>query len=342
MDELETRIVAWRLGLLALLCLVASAYLWSALSTIAPNSRITDVFQLATWPWARSGADSVRQEASINLLVLGYGGSDARNVTDSIMLLSIRPQSHRLAIVSLPRDLWLPMPAWEHGELMSRLDTAYAIGSDRALWPSLRRQWRTATGGGDLAAATVRSLTGLPVDAWIAVDEDSFGALVDAVGGITLTVPQALDDSRYPIDNSHRVMRIHFDTGRQHLDGERALEYVRSRMSTSDTDRGRRQQLVLVAVLQRVQTMNPAVAFLKLLGPLEQGVRTSLTLSQMADLEHALRTVDPHRAVPISIDDKLFVHPSTGGPAAENIWLPKDGTYAGLRRYLQAALESAN
>ena len=73
--------------------------------------------------------------------------------------------------------------------------------------------------------------------------------MIDALGGIQVTVPVTLDDPNYPADDERTTMHVHFDRGTQAMDGERALEYARSRLSTSEADRAARQELVMSAIL---------------------------------------------------------------------------------------------
>jgi anionic cell wall polymer biosynthesis LytR-Cps2A-Psr (LCP) family protein len=178
-------------------------------------------------------------------------------------------------------------------------------------------------------------LTGLHLDGWIELNEDAFPSIVNALGGITVTVPQPLDDPLYPVGDTTPVTHVHFDQGRQTMSGERALEYVRSRMTTSDTDRRRRQQQVLVAIMQRSRQVNPVLTAFKLVGPLRSGVRTNLTAVDLRDLGRLLQQAAPASAQTLNLDDSQFVHPATGGPAAEEILLPRDGTYASLRHDIQ-------
>src|SRR5437763_4410725 len=181
----------------------------------------------------------------------------------------VHPRTHEATIVSLPRDLCLQRPALPNNRyMMGKLNSAYAIGTDRRNYPNVRSDWKTATGGGDLAAATVSQVIGQPVDYWVGVDFKAFRDVVDALGGVQINVPTALDDRRYPRGETAGMMHIHFNPGLQQFDGERALEYARSRESTSDFDRSRRQELIMLAVRQRVFSLNAIPRLLSLLGAL--------------------------------------------------------------------------
>jgi LCP family protein required for cell wall assembly len=220
--------------------------------------------------------------------------------------------------------------------LWRKLNSAYAIGIHRDNIPNVRDQWKTPTGGGDLAVATVEEVTGLHIDYWVGVDFKAFSDVVNALGGIDLTVPAALDDPFFPLGETTGYMRIRFNAGPQHLDGERALQYARSRETTSDFDRSRRQQLIMLSVRQRVLTLNAVPKLFSLLGALQNNVRTNLRpaeMRQLADLASQFKEGDIRR---VGIDDKNFLRSAfnEGG----YVLLPRDPSNATLQRYLAQAL----
>jgi polyisoprenyl-teichoic acid--peptidoglycan teichoic acid transferase len=253
------------------------------------------------------------------------------------MLLSVRPATREAIMISLPRDLWVKIPALpRNGFMMGKLNSAYAIGTDHKNYPNIRNEWKTDTGGGDLAAATVSQVIGQPVDYWVGVDFKAFREVVDALGGVRVNVPTALDDPYFPAGESTGMRHIHVDAGWQQFDGERALEYARSRETTSDFDRSRRQQLVMLAVRQRAFSLNAIPRLLSLLGALQDNVRTNLRpgdMQQLADLAGHLKDPDIRR-VAIDTSDLLRSGTSNG----QYILQPLDPTYGALQRYLAKAL----
>jgi polyisoprenyl-teichoic acid--peptidoglycan teichoic acid transferase len=282
----------------------------------------------------------IKHDQRINILLLGYGGPghDGPYLTDSVMLLSIRPGSHEAFMISLPRDLWVKIPALPNDRSMSgKLNSAYAIGIDRVDYPNVRSDWKTATGGGDLAAATVSQVTGQPIDYWVGVDFKAFRDVVNALGGIKVNVPTALDDPYFPAGETTGMMHIHIDAGSQQFDGERALEYARSRETTSDFDRSRRQQLIMLAVRQRVFSVNAVPHLLSLLGALQDNVRTDLRpaeMQQLASLAGHIRDQDIRR---VAVDTSNFLR-SGFSANGQYVLQPLDPTYGALQRYLAMAL----
>lgn len=282
----------------------------------------------------------IKHDQRVNILLLGYGGPghDGPYLTDSVMLLSIRPGSHEAIMISLPRDLWVKIPALPNNRsMMGKLNSAYAIGIDHRDYPNVRSDWKTDTGGGDLAAATVSQVTGQPIDYWIGVDFKAFRDVVNAIGGIKVDVPATLDDPFFPAGESTGTMHVRIDAGWQQFDGERALEYARSRETTSDFDRSRRQQLIMLAVRQRVFSVNAVPRLLSLLGALQDNVRTNLRpaeMQQLASVAGRIRDQDIRR---VAIDTSNFLRSgfTSGG---QYVLQPLDSTYSALHRYVAMAL----
>jgi polyisoprenyl-teichoic acid--peptidoglycan teichoic acid transferase len=173
-------------------------------------------------------------------LVIGTDGGRARgrtdaNRSDSLMLVRVDPDTHRISYLSIPRDLRVEIPGYG----TSKINAANQIG------------------GPALTLATVKALTGLPVDHVVLVDFDGFRELIDAVGGIDVRVPKRILSNKF--DCPYKPKRCaswegwRFEKGTQHLDGQRALVYSRirtNRLDPSDTDisRGTRQQAVADAL----------------------------------------------------------------------------------------------
>jgi LCP family protein required for cell wall assembly len=251
-------------------------------------------------------------------------------------VLSIRPATGQAALVALPRFLLADMPALVDGGISGKLYSAFALGMERDN-PSLRSQWRTATGSGDLAAATVAGIIGESIDAWVAGDINAFQAVVDGLGGIRITVPTPLDDPSYPVADTGTTMHIHFDAGVQTMDGEQAVEYARSRLSTSEADRSNRQELIMTAILDRIRTVQVGPALLPLLGAIKQGVLTNLDLIQMRQLEQLLGRVQLGDISHVTIDETNVLQRQPL-PDGDYVLVPQGGTVTRVQGYIQARL----
>jgi len=177
---------------------------------------------------------------AMNILLVGTDARPGEEVsrTDTIVLAHIDPQTNRVSMLSFPRDLWVNIPG--HGK--NKINAAYPIGE---------RQIGSGYGPA-LLKETVGELVGLPIDHFVLINFDGFKTLIDKIAGIYVDVPKALDDPAYPTDD-YRTIKIHFDAGRQLLDGDRALIYARTRHADSDFGRNQRQQQVLMAIFDRVR-----------------------------------------------------------------------------------------
>jgi LCP family protein required for cell wall assembly len=167
----------------------------------------------------------------LSLLLLG---SDARpdeirrgevGRTDTLLTVVVDRPPGGSSLISVPRDLWLPIPGF--GE--ARINTAYALG------------------GPTTSKRAVGDLLGLGVDRYLLVGLQGVRDVVDAAGGVDIDVPTAIHDDAYPTDD-YRTLVVDIPAGRQHMDGETALRYVRTRHQDSDFGRIGRQQLLVQAL----------------------------------------------------------------------------------------------
>lgn len=170
----------------------------------------------------------IEQRGPVNVLVLGIDERPTEEPpfrSDTIILTGFNPNRREVALMSIPRDLWVSIPG--NGE--NRINTAHFFG------------------GPLLAKQTVASEFGVPLHYYVKLNFNGFVSLIDAMGGITVDVPEPLHDENYPTPD-YGVTTIDIPAGVQQMDGATALIYARSRYSTSDFDRGRRQQEIIAAV----------------------------------------------------------------------------------------------
>jgi LCP family protein required for cell wall assembly len=152
--------------------------------------------------------------------------------TDTLLLVVADRATPRVAMVGVPRDLWVPIPGYGQ----ERINAAFELGGSQA------------------AKQTVSDVLGQRVDRYLVIGLQGVRDIVDAAGGVDITVPQAIHDDEYPTDD-YRTITIDIPAGRQHMDGETALRYARTRHQDSDFGRIARQQQVLGAV--RTALFNP-------------------------------------------------------------------------------------
>jgi LCP family protein required for cell wall assembly len=188
----------------------------------------------------------------VNILLLGRDtakGSGSYR-TDVMIVVSINKTANSVTLLTIPRDLFVYIPGWT----MNRINTASAHG-DAIGYPG---------GGVALLEQTILYNLGLPIHGWARIDFDGFKQVIDILGGVDLPVSCAMQDWRLkdPYDVSVDVQDAdnwHLYTvepGVQHMDGDLALWYARSRKRSSDFDRSRRQHQVLRAMLDKGLQLN--------------------------------------------------------------------------------------
>ncbi len=189
--------------------------------------------------------------------------------TDNMIVLTVDPETNQAGMISLPRDLFVPIPEFSYS---GKINTAYTIG-ELNKYPG---------GGGALAKKTVSEFLGYPIDYYVRIDFDGFVEAIDAIGGIDVVVPKTIHDEEYPtIDYGYQT--FHIEAGPQHLDGETALKYVRTRHADDDFQRSRRQQQVLVAIKDRLtanKLLTP-VRLLELVRALSSSVQHDVPTTQL-------------------------------------------------------------
>ncbi|TMC89594.1 MAG: LytR family transcriptional regulator [Chloroflexi bacterium] len=224
----------------------------------------------------------------VNILMLGMGGyeNDAPFLTDSIMAVTIDPNSHRVMLASIPRDLVVHMNVQSNPNSIwtNKINAAYEVPYTSIIC-CVASQYQGRDGGGHAAEHEVSKITGLNFDRYIAVDFKAFRDMVNALGGVDVCLTSNLDDYTYP-NYGHGYIALHFRAGCQHLNGEQALEVARSRHAvqseqSSDFGRSRRQQDIMYAIKKKATTVNGFAKAPQLLDALQKNIHTDMSLSDM-------------------------------------------------------------
>ena len=287
----------------------------------------------------------------INILVLGYGGAenDAPYLTDSMMILRLDPASGRVAMISVPRDLYTRIEAWPASSRIThveKINTAFEIGTDGGGYPdSAQRlpQYTGRDGGGHLAEDTVGKVTGLHFDSYAAVDFKAFRTVVDALGGVDICLTSNLDDNQYPdYHNGYIPGGIHFKAGCAHYAGEQALEIARSRdaiepSQQSDFARAQRQQQIVAAIKKQMFTVHGITKLPALMNALQGNFKTDLTVDDLSALYSWSRTVDESKALHYGLTNANLLSVGGCGPyAAGYILCPDDPSFGMIHSYVAA------
>ncbi|MGH2620828.1 MAG: LCP family protein, partial [Anaerolineales bacterium] len=218
----------------------------------------------------------------INILMMGLDYRDWLSGegpprTDSMMLVTIDPITKSAGMLSIPRDLWVEVPGFEH----NRINTAYFLGET----------YRLPGGGPGLAMQTVENLIGVPVQYYAVIEFSAFERFIDEIGGVEVLVPERMKISPLGRDS------IWLEAKAYKLDGPEALAYARARKTEGgDFDRAERQQQVLMAVRDQVLELDMVAVLLgrapALYQDLRQGIQTNLTLDQLVALGLLAAQVD--------------------------------------------------
>mgnify|MGYP001579260230 CR=1 FL=1 len=218
-------------------------------------------------------SSSEKDPDRLNILLLGLRGENDPNgglLTDTMMVASIKKSTGQVALISVPRDLYVQMPASYQKE---KINSSYALGKEKKY------------GGGGLvySKAVISEITGLYIDWTASVNFEAFKELVEALGGIYVYLDKPFEEK---IQFANEI-QLSLPAGWNFLDGDKALYYVRSRYSTSDFDRMRRQQQSLIAIKEKALSLgiltNPLKIF-NLLSILGKNVRTDMQMENIQEL----------------------------------------------------------
>ncbi len=230
----------------------------------------------STWSYTRPAAMPLvtQPKGTINILLLGSDRRPGEKIarTDVLMILSVYPDIPAASMISIPRDFYAWIPT--HG--LDKINTAYLYGAKTG-YPG---------GGPGLIKATVEYNFGVPIHYYALVDFDSFRRIVDTVGGVDIPVECGFHDTYPDTESATGQTDIDLEPGMRHLDGKFALWYARSRWSTSDFDRHRRQQQVIRAIYNkgRSQDMLSITKVGELWSTFKDTVETDMTLKEIAYL----------------------------------------------------------
>jgi LCP family protein required for cell wall assembly len=218
----------------------------------------------------------------VHLLLLGLDSTrnlGAQN-TDVIMVAAINKSTKQVSLLSIPRDLWVYIPA--HG--WSRINMAHKFGH-RSGYPG---------GGPGLLIDTIQINFGIPIDHWVRVDFQGFARVVDALGGVDMTVACPVN-LRYKPPKSEEEEEMILEPGVHHLDGATALRYVRTRRDGTDFDRAPRQQQFLKAIWHQTKSPDTLLKIPALWSALSDSYQTDLSLGDVLSLAPLALDIRPER-----------------------------------------------
>lgn len=243
----------------------------------------------------------------VNLLLLGADKRPEEAVyrTDTLIVLTLDPATKSAGMLSIPRDLWVPIPGYEE----NRINQAYFLGEVKK-YPG---------GGAALAMRTIQEFLGIPIHGYVLVDFDGFVKLIDQIGGIDITVEKAIDDTKYPTED-YGYQEVHIPAGLVHMDGDLALKYARVRHGSDDIDRGKRQQQVLLAARDKALKLTLLPKLPSLMATIMATVKTDLQPGEILALAKLANQVETDAILARAIDYSVVVETKT--PSGGDVLLP--------------------
>jgi len=310
-------------------------------------------------------------EKKVNILLLGIGGGDhdGPDLTDTIIFSSVDPKTKKVTLMSLPRDLWIP-------EISSKINGNYTFAEEKQKGSGLQS-----------TKAIVSNIMGQQIDYAVKIDFSGFEKAVDEMGGLDIDVARTFDDYAYPITGKERdpcgknetqiaslsgqlasgsateldafpcrYEHLHFNKGKQHMNGTTALKYVRSRHALgkegSDFARSQRQAKVITAFKDKLFSagtlLNPAKVT-NIISTLEGSIEMDIKQDEIDDFVRLAQQMKGSKVVSGVVDtgdgdeDRLglLVNPPISAEFG-NAWVltPRAGSedYSEIQAYVRCVL----
>lgn len=309
------------------------------------------------------------KEGRINILLLGMRGEELSGgglLADTIMVASILPKENKISLLSIPRDLYVTDPGTDS---KSKINAVYAYGEEK----------RNGGGIEDMKTV-VSDIVGAPIGYALVIDFKGFTELVDSVGGIDVDLKQPFEESlqfneervcdptvftkptgkfeikkhvktdgrvqivaQYPLctnPNTECGGDFRLPAGKQTLDGEKALCYARSRKTTSDFDRAKRQQIVIQKIKEKALAIGTLTDYNKvnrIIDSLGDNIRTDMQgweMKRLFDIEQEMKTPQIAQRVLENTEEGLLYNPEQTKETGY-ILLPRGDNYDRIRELFQ-------
>ncbi|MBU2524896.1 LCP family protein [Patescibacteria group bacterium] len=274
----------------------------NSLSNMLLSNRSAKSGTATTPPEKLITIDKEEYKELTNILILGTHGT----LTDTIMVASINPKLQTISLISIPRDLFV------HGRKINSVYNLY---------------------GANKIAEYITEISGLPINNYVVVNLQGFIEIVDLMGGIDIYNEQDLNDTLYPGPN-YTYSTFSLKKGNHHLDGQTALKFARSRKSTSDFDRAKRQQAVIQALINKakqydfVENIDRIEDIYKIIS---KNLITDIGLTDGAKFINNYKSFKLKRGNTIDTSNYLYPNKNIQG---QYILLPNKGNYKEIQQYI--------
>ena len=313
-------------------------------------------------------------EGRINILLLGMRGENVPGgglLADTIMVISINPELKRVSMVSIPRDLYVTIPGTGSQQ---KINAAYFYGEEK----------ERGSGGMDYMKQVIDDVVGQPIHYAMTINFAGFEQLVDAIGGVDIHLDESFSEplqfhqehvcdpsvftvssgnfeykknergkivAQYPLCYNHDEEcggAFNLPAGDVHLDGENALCYVRSRMTSNDFERARRQQEVMQEIKDKalsLGTLTNISQINNILDSLGNNTRTDLEgweMKRLLDIYNKMTAeganIEIRQKVLENTEEGLLYSPTDYPPEVGYILLPRGENYNRIREMFSAIL----
>ncbi|MEK7530085.1 MAG: LCP family protein [Patescibacteria group bacterium] len=337
----DPSLTPWKLGSYFFVTILVGMFVGIGFSFAMTRANWSEISQDSSRGFLQSVASFVtsgdrpldgESEGRINVVVLGVGGEghDGPELTDTIIFGSFDPSTDRVGLMSIPRDLTIPMN--EHG--WRKINHANYFG-----------ELENPGNGAAYAARVIGDVLDQDVHYYVKVDFHGFEDFIDALGGVDVYVESGFVDPAYPTDD-YLTRTVRFEEGWQHMDGDTALVFARSRHGTngegSDFARAKRQQKIILAVKERLfssaTVLNPA-RIGELIKAVSDNVQTNLSTWEMMRLARYASEVKQDQMQHVVLDT------SPDGPLYETtlndsyVILPKNDDWARIQKLAARLVE---
>jgi LCP family protein required for cell wall assembly len=266
-------------------------------------------------------------DGNFNVLLLGRGGdeNEAPDLTDTIVIASIDIQNQTASLLSIPRDTWVNID----GDTM-KINAAYSTAKQQATYNGKNKD-EAENAGISSAISAARNVAGVPIHKYVLSDYKAFRDVVNALGGVNVDVTSPIID---------RFTGWTFQAGPQTMNGDRALQYARTRQGSArgDFDRNENQRKLLVAIRQKAMSTgivaNP-VKLNNLANAVQKNIRTDLTLDEARTLFNKTKNLSDSniKSLDLAKPDAPLI--TTGNIGGQSIVRPVAGLfdYSKIRAY---------
>ncbi len=309
-----------------------------------------------------------------NFLIMGYGGGkhEGGRLTDTIIVVRLIPKLKKAVLITIPRDLWVSLPITDSGLTPYKINAAFAIGSDDRNYPNKPSEYTGTHSGGKMAKFVLGEVLGMPIDYYVAISFAGFKKAISTLGDLEIDVPYTFTDAYYPVEGKEtescdrtpedisqltatmsgfelekqfgcRFESITFTRGKQLMDADTALKFVRSRHSGTDGGdfgRSQRQAALIKAFRNKVLSVDAVPKLIPLLKDVSEIVETDITAGDMARFIQLYSDYSTYKVITVSLTDQNVLGQSTG-PAGQYILIPKagDGNWQELRDFIQRGID---